>query len=62
MDRLKYYLFERLQGLIKQGSVSIGLGPGHSLSGNVAIVLENSRKILQCTSRSLVPSPQLTEH
>ena len=56
------YLFERLQGLMKQGSTSTGFIPGHSLSGNLAIVLENSRKILQLTSRSRVPSPHVTEH
>lgn len=56
------YLLERLQGLMKQGSISAGLSPGHSLSGNLAIVFENSRKILQLTSRSRVPSPQVTEH
>ncbi len=60
--RINKYLLERLHGLMKQGSVSAGLVPGHSLSGSLAIVLENSRKILQWTSRSRVPSPQVTEH
>ena len=42
----------------KQISVVGGLGPGHSWSGSTATVLENSRKILHWTWRSLMPSPQ----
>jgi len=53
---------EEPQDRKKQGSTSEGLGPGHSLSGSTAIVLENSRNILQCTSRSRVPSPHVAEH
>lgn len=55
-------MLDRLQGRMKQGSTSVGLTPGHSLSGRLAIVLENSRNILQWTWRWRVPSPQVTEH
>lgn len=41
-------------------SVSAGFGPEHCLSGSFAIVLENSRNILQCTSLFLMPSPHVT--
>jgi hypothetical protein len=39
-----------------------GFGPGHDLSGKVATVLENSRKILHATFRFRMPSPQGTLH
>lgn len=47
---------------VKHESVSLGFGPGHSLSGRLAIVLVNSRKILQLTSRFRKPSPHSTLH
>ena len=46
-------------GVSTQISVSAGLTPGHSLSGRVATVLENSMKILHSTFLNLTPSPQL---
>lgn len=44
----------------KQISVVGGFGPGHDLSGRVATVFENSRKILHSTFRFRTPSPQGT--
>ena len=49
-------------GRSTQISVSVGFNPGHSLSGRVATVLENSRKILHSTLRKRMPSPQEAEH
>lgn len=43
-------------------SESTGFGPLHWKSGKLAIVLLNSRKILQRTSRRRIPSPHVTEH
>ena len=43
----------------KQISVSAGFGPGHLESSSVAMVLENSRKILHSTRRFRMPSPHL---
>ena len=42
----------------KQISVVGGLGPGHSWSGKMATVLENSKNILHWTFLSRIPSPQ----